>query len=206
MSKTARPLHEAEAISTALVADLEPFCVRIAVAGSIRRRKEMVGDIEIVVIPRYEPVGLFGDMQANALWAHLHDAGDRYRFVKGDKPDGRYYQLTLPAHDDLQLDLFLAQPDNWGWILLMRTGSAAFSAGVLGEWKRRRGSGKDQPGSIDGRLVDHAGQVVPTPDEETVFALVGRAAIPPEGRGDGTGMSGPSTPATRSPVSLRATT
>lgn len=184
MSKTARPLAEVEAIAAEIVADLEPVCARVAVAGSIRRRKEMVGDIEIVVIPRYEPVGLFGDMQANALWAHLHDAGERYRFVKGDKSDGRYYQLALPAHDDLQLDLFLAQPDNWGWILLMRTGSATFSAGVLGEWKRRRGLGKDQPGSIDGRLVDRAGQGILTPDEETVFALVGRAAIPPEGRTD----------------------
>lgn len=184
MSKTMRPLAEVESIASAIVADLEPFCTRIAPAGSIRRRKETVGDIEIVAIPRYEPAGLFGDRQANALWAHLHDANGRYRFTKGDKPDGRYYQLVLPAHDDLQLDLFLAQPDNWGWILLMRTGSADFSAGVLTEWKRRRGFGKDQPGSVDGRLVDRAGSVVPTPDEETVFALVGRVPIPPEHRTD----------------------
>ncbi len=191
MSKTARPLHEAEAISTAIVADLEPFCARIAVAGSIRRRKEMVGDIELVAIPRYEPVGLFGDMQANALWAHLHDAGDRYRFVKGDKPDGRYYQLTLPAHDDLQLDLFLARHDNWGWILLMRTGpggnghnGGGFSGSVLAAWKKRQGLGRDRDGGKDGRLVDRTGQGVPTPEEEDVFALIGRAPIPPERRTD----------------------
>ncbi len=54
-----RPLAEGEAIASALVADLEPYCARIQVAGSIRRRKEMVGDIEIVAIPRYEPDGLF---------------------------------------------------------------------------------------------------------------------------------------------------
>ncbi len=46
MSKTARPLAEAEAIASAIVADLDPFCMRIATAGSIRRRKEMVGDEE----------------------------------------------------------------------------------------------------------------------------------------------------------------
>jgi len=184
MSKTARPLAEAKVIATEIVADLELYCACIQVAGSIRRRKEMIGDIEIVAIPRYEPAGLFGDQQANTLWAHLHDVDGRYRFTKGDKPDGRYYQLTLPAHDDLQLDLFLAQPDNWGYILLMRTGSAAFSAGVLGEWKRRQGWGKDQAGSVDGRLVDHTGNAVPTPEEDDVFALIGRAPIPPTQRTD----------------------
>ncbi len=189
MSKTARPLRAAEAIAAAIVADLEPFCERIQVAGSIRRRKETVGDIEIVAIPRYEPAGLFGDLlddplQVNALWAHLHDASDRYRFVLGDNPNGRYHRLVLPAHDGLQLDLFLAQPDNWGWILLMRTGSKDFSASVLTEWKRRQGFGEARPGSVDGRLVDRTGNVVPTPDEETVFVLLGRAVIPPEHRTD----------------------
>jgi len=173
------PLAEATGIARVIAEDLAPYCDRIEVAGSVRRRKAVVSDIEIVAIPRYEPAGLFGDRRANALWEHLH-ADTRYRFVQGDSPEGRYYKLRLPAHDDLQLDLFLAQPDNWGWILLMRTGTAAFSAGVLGEWKRRRGLGKDQPGSIDGRLVDRTGQVVPTPEEDTVFALVGRAVIPPE--------------------------
>ena len=137
MSKTQRPLPDAERIAAAIVADLAPSCARIQVAGSVRRRKEVVGDIEIVAIPRYAPAGLFGDCTANLLWEHLR-ASDAYRFTKGDHPAGRYYQLTLAMYAGVQLDLFLAQPDNWGPTLLLRTGSAAFSTAMLERWKRRQ--------------------------------------------------------------------
>ena len=135
----------------------------------------------MVAIPRYAPAGLFSDCTANLLWAHLH-ASDAYRFTKGDHANGRYYQLTLPRDAGVQLDLFLAQPDNWGLTLLVRTGSAAFSTGMLARWKRRQGLGRAQPGSVDGRLVTRDGRVVPTPEEETVFQLLGMQPVPPERR------------------------
>jgi hypothetical protein len=47
---------------------------------------------------------------------------DAHRFTKGDRAGGRYYQLIRPMHAGMQLDLFLAQPDNWGLTLLVRTG------------------------------------------------------------------------------------
>jgi hypothetical protein len=107
VSKTQRPLPDAERIAAAIVADLAPFCARIQVAGSVRRHKEVVGDIELVAIPHYAPAGLFGDGTANLLWEHLH-ASDAYRFTKGDHAPGRYYQLALSAHPGLQFNLFLA--------------------------------------------------------------------------------------------------
>lgn len=181
MGKTRRPLDEAECIASVLVADLAPFCARIEVAGSVRRRKEMVGDVELVAIPRYEPAGLFGDCAANALWEHLH-ADRAYRFTKGDRPDGRYYQLALPAHGGVQVDLFLARPDNWGLTLLVRTGSAHFSAAILARWKRLQGIGRDGQGSVDGRLVTRDGRAIPTPEEDTVFRLLGMQPVAPERR------------------------
>jgi DNA polymerase/3'-5' exonuclease PolX len=60
VGKTHRPLPDAERIVAAIVADLAPSCARIQVTGSVRRRKEVVGDIEMVAIPRYAPAGLFG--------------------------------------------------------------------------------------------------------------------------------------------------
>src|SRR5437763_6041776 len=132
----------------------------------------------MVAIPRYVPAGLFGDCTANLLWEHLH-ATDAYRFTKGDHAKVRYYQLTLPRHAGVQLALFLAQPDNWGLTLLVRTGSAAFSTALLARWKRRQGLGRDQPGSVDGRLVTGDGRAVPTPEGETVFPLSGRQPGPP---------------------------
>jgi hypothetical protein len=76
--------------------DLAPCCARIQVAGSVRRRKEVVGDIEVVAIPRYVPAGLFGDCTANLLWEHLH-ASDAYRFTKGDHANGRYVNSASPG-------------------------------------------------------------------------------------------------------------
>lgn len=181
MGKAQWPLAEAERIASAIIADLLPVCTRIQVAGSVRRRKELVGDIELVAIPRYEPAGLFGDREQSALWAHLHGR-DTYRFTKGDHSQGRYHQLALPAYGGLQLDLFLAQPENWGLTLLVRTGSAEFSAGILARWKRVQGIGRAQPGSVDGRLVTRDGRVVPTPEEETIFRLLGMAPVAAERR------------------------
>jgi len=181
MGKVRRPLADTERIAATIVADLAPVCMRIEVAGSVRRGKDVVGDIELVVIPRYEPTGLFGDRTTNALWTHLH-ASDAYRFLKGDNPDGRYYQLALSTHDDLQVDLFLARPDNWGLTLLVRTGSAAFSTSILARWKKIQGIGWEQPGSVDGRLVDRTGRAIPTPEEDTVFALVGMRPVDPTHR------------------------
>jgi DNA polymerase/3'-5' exonuclease PolX len=107
---------------------------------------------------------------------------DAYRFTKGDRAAGRYYQLALPGHAGVQLDLFVAQPDSGGLTLLVRTGSAAFSTALLARWKRRQGIGRDQPGSVDGRLMTRNGRVVPTPEEETVFQLLGMQPVPPERR------------------------
>lgn len=184
MSKSKRPLHVAEAIAAEILADLAPHCTRISVAGSVRRRKAEVGDLELVAIPGQALGGLFGDMPTNALHAHL-SASNRYRFLKGDNPEGRYYQLAVPAYADLQVDLFLAEADNWGLILLVRTGSAEFSTAVLARWKRRQGIGPEQAGSVGGRLVRRDGEVVPTPDEETIFTLLGVPFIPPEQRHEG---------------------
>jgi hypothetical protein len=70
----------------------------------------VVGDIDVVAIPCHVPAGLFGDCTANLLRERLH-ASDAYRFTK-DHPAGRDYHLALPMHAGVQLDLFLAQPDN----------------------------------------------------------------------------------------------
>ena len=82
----------------------------------------------------------------------------------------------------MQRDLFLAPPNNWGLTLLARTGSAAFSTAMLARCKRRHGIGREQPGSVDGRLVTRDGRVVPTLEEETVFQLLGLQPVPPERR------------------------
>jgi DNA polymerase/3'-5' exonuclease PolX len=55
------PLARAVSIAETTQAALAPHCERIAIAGSVRRRKAFVGDLELVCIPRQLATGLFGD-------------------------------------------------------------------------------------------------------------------------------------------------
>lgn len=178
----AMPLAGAQQHAAALVANLAPACARIAVAGSIRRECATCSDIELVAIPRFVPAGLFGDQRANALWTHLTESPD-YVFLKGNNPDGRYFQVDVHG---VVVDIFTAQGGNYGWCLLMRTGSSAFSQSVLTEWKRLKGIRRDQQGSKDGYLVDRFGRRFETPDEQDVFDLISRRFIAPRDRVDGT--------------------
>ena len=57
-------LQKAKAIAEELKALLEPVCQRVEIAGSIRRQKPEVGDIELLVIPKHG--GLAGE---SSLWA-----------------------------------------------------------------------------------------------------------------------------------------
>lgn len=69
-------LPVAQSWAEALVAHLRPHCTRIHIAGSIRRQKEWVKDIEIVCIPKYREMtaaayesSLFSDTQVQTVEA-----------------------------------------------------------------------------------------------------------------------------------------
>jgi len=100
-------------------------------------------------------------------------------------PDGRYDQLALAAYPDLQGDLFLAEADNWGLILPVRTSSAEFSTAVLARWKRRQVISPERAGGVGSQLVRRDGVVAPTPEEATVFELLGVPWVAPEQRHGG---------------------
>jgi len=66
----------------------------------------------------------------------------------------------------------------WGLTLLVRTGTAAFSAGVLARRKRRT---RQCPGA-GGQQRGQDGVVRELPDEATTFGLLGLPFTPPEQR------------------------
>lgn len=121
-------LEKAKAIAEELVKQLAPHCIRIEIAGSIRREKPEVKDIEIVAIPKPYEVGLFESGIASVV--------SSWQKVKGELPCKYTQRLItrLPAVDfvgEIKLDLFFARPENWGLILAIRTGSAEYSHQVL---------------------------------------------------------------------------
>lgn len=142
---------------------LAPHCERIEIAGSIRRKKNEVKDIEIVAIPKPYETGLFESGIATVV--------NQWQKVKGELPC-KYTQRLLP--EGIKLDLFFAQRDNWGLIFAIRTGSAEYSHKVLAtEWVKRGYT------SIDGYLCNN-GHPIPILEEEDLFKRIGVSFIPPE--------------------------
>lgn len=118
---------------------LAPHCERIEIAGSIRRKQSTVKDIEIVCIPKQiempGQIDLFGITSPIMVRdPEFRKEIDSYRFVKG-KSTGKHMQRTTADH--AVIDLFVAEPDNWGYILLLRTGSKEFNINMINSMKKR---------------------------------------------------------------------
>jgi DNA polymerase/3'-5' exonuclease PolX len=126
---------------------LLPFCEKINIAGSIRRQKQEVKDIEIVCLPRhtegaqasmFETVAVEKVISTNFV-AIVKTLG---KVIKG-KPDGRYMQIELPQR--VNLDLFMPDPVDYYRQLVIRTGSADYVARTIATaWKRKGWCGSDQ--------------------------------------------------------------
>lgn len=195
------PLGQARLWANELVRAMEPYCEKIRVAGSIRRECATVKDIEIVCTPKLRTVSvlqqtLFGETEPertyeiNELhsWATNNDLPLDLQWIKPGtseisiwsiKSTGKYWRGYLPAHD-MKVDVFIATPENLGAILLIRTGSAEFSQGVMEHAKRI-----SRP-CCDGQFTS-SGIPRVTPTEQDVFELLGLRYVAPlqrRGRGD----------------------
>ena len=152
------PYAEAHPIALAVLEQLRPHCVRIEIAGSIRRKKAMVGDIEIVAIPKPYSTGMFEDGLAAVV--------NKWEKVKGEMIYGKvkYTQRILP--EGIKLDLFFAVEENWGSIFAIRTGSAEYSKMLALRWTQR---GFNSEGGYPSRN----GERVEIREEADLFKLVG---------------------------------
>lgn len=154
--------QEAEKIALKYFELLKPFCERIAVAGSIRRKKSEVKDIEIVCIPQ-DLIGFAAEV-------------NKLEKVKGE-PTGKYTQRILP--EGIKLDLFICERDNWGNIFLIRTGNWQFSKQIM---IRALREGFKQR---DGYLWD-GGKMLECREEENIFKILKLDFILPENRNNET--------------------
>ena len=126
-------LKEARNIAGLIIADLDKYCERIEIAGSVRRGKAEVKDIEIVAMPRlrYEPQLLDVIVEIDAL-----DGYPWRSLGKVIKNGPKYKQLELHAAE-INLDLFIVTPpEQWGVIMVIRTGPAEFSQWCVTQRKK----------------------------------------------------------------------
>ncbi len=172
---TRLPLSIAEGLASNLMAMLLPFIDRLAVAGSVRRRKADVGDIEIVCIPRAE-FNLLGESYRTdmKIEAAIYEAG--FKFIKNGE---RFKQFDMGP---CKVDLFITTPECWGMIYTIRTGSAEFSHRLV--TPKSMGGLLPSDMQVENGRIKHrgTGQLYATPEEEDVFSVIGLEYIPPEMR------------------------
>jgi DNA polymerase/3'-5' exonuclease PolX len=158
------PLADAERIAVGVMLQLEPHCEVISLAGSIRRQRPTIGDIEIVCVPR--PYG------ASPLFCSgLATVVNQWEKVRGELPC-KYTQRILP--EGIRLDLFMVHLDGFGLQRAIRTGSADWCRTVLAPAWVRAGY------HSEGGLLRRAdGTVVPVPTEPELFRLIGLPWVHP---------------------------
>jgi len=162
-------LQEAKAIAEKIREDLLPHCYRCEIAGSVRRKKHEVKDIEIVIIPKPYETGLFTSGIAAII--------GQWQKVKGELgPECRYTQRIHPG--GIKIDIFFARPENWGLIFAIRTGSSEYSRVELAcRWVARGYH------SRNGMLESgNSHEVIELREEEDLFKLLGITFIKPENR------------------------
>jgi len=169
------PWSEANAIAEDIVAQLAPHCSQIDIAGSLRRRRPTIGDIEIVCLPLpYESTPLFRSGFALVV--------EQFEKIKGEMPC-RYTQRILPS--GMKLDLFMPDPNGYGLQLAIRTGSAEWSHKRLATaWVR---AGFRSEGGLLRRVlntegIQSLGPVVPCRTERELFDRIGLKWADPEDR------------------------
>jgi len=173
-------LEKAVGIAGRVVQELSPHCERIEVAGSIRRKRPFVHDIDLVCIP-----------SSGAFVTALQSLGQLK--VGGQK----VLRVNLP--EMISLDVYVATPSTWATLLLIRTGSAKHNVRLcsLAKSKGMRlhadGSGlfaiTTRPvlpyqESMNNLLAidDEVGERIAGDTEESIFAALGRPYKRPEER------------------------
>lgn len=153
-------LEEAKKIADEVVAHLSPFCKRIEVAGSIRRKRPIVGDVDIVLIP-------------SDLW----NINREILALGPVKMSGMKIQ-RVESYKGIPIDIYFATDESWATLLLIRIGSKENNIRLCSlakkRWWRLAANG-------DG-LFNEKGERIAGDTEASIFEALGLAYQPPEAR------------------------
>lgn len=167
----------AKKIAEKYQAMLSPFCLRCEIAGSVRRRKPVCGDIELVCIPRDDDFNLF--VESSGRDQGFLSAVNSLHKIKGE-PSGRYTQRLLPEEingEQVKLDIFMTSEKGWGYIFAIRTGSDAFSKRLASQW-----SALGYRGNGDHLIEKSSGKPAFFKEEGDLFRFLQMDFVDPEKR------------------------
>lgn len=186
------PLLVGEVVAAVLKMEMEggfthPSVVeRCMVVGSVRRKKEYVGDVELLYIPKFGPID-----NPNELFPTTENLADvmlerlmqtdmlEHRLNKlGNSSWGDKIKMALYGTEKIPLDLFACTPETWICNVVCRTGSKDTNmqiaqAALKRGWKwKSTGEGFEKDGKI----------VYRPKTERDVFEAVGLTCLEPENR------------------------
>jgi DNA polymerase/3'-5' exonuclease PolX len=114
-------LREAEKTAAQVKATVEALCELLEVAGSIRRQKSRVHDIDFVVVAKSD-----GD------WQRINDKLKQLK-AKPNCSGNSVIKAFVPCETGFfQVDFYRAKPSTFGVLLLVRTGSADHNIWLAG--------------------------------------------------------------------------
>lgn len=184
-SKTKFPRQTGLRVARDLTVYLAPHCERIIVAGSLRRLKREVGDVEIVFIPRYvqERDGLFDVRQVSQADRALQRLLDEAVITKrrnslGSEIWGEKNKLARHTATGMPVDFFSATAETWCNYLVCRTGSAETNTRICMAAQRK--GWKWHP--YGSGFTDERGRLVRVESEADVFRLAGLEYLGPKDR------------------------
>lgn len=174
------------AVARELVKELEPHCHRLIVAGSLRRKKADVGDVEIVFVPRMDKVKIdllrIGEISlADLSIERLLRAGKitKRKGITGRDAWGEKNKLAVHCGSGIPVDFFATSEGCWYNYLVCRTGPADLNR-MIADGARDRGM-RWHPYGV-GFEVLATGQHIAMDSEEAVFEMVGLPFLSPEER------------------------
>lgn len=164
-------LRAAQSLALRIQAELAPLCERIEIAGSIRRARPVVNDVDLVILPR---PGRLAEIKARCeRRCAVVTSGEQNYIVR--LPGGM--QLDIFFARPPRKDLLQTEPGNFGTLLLCRTGSREHNIWLVGHAKARGMTWAPYRGVLDGD-----GYVVAAETEAEIFEALGLEFIAPEQR------------------------
>ncbi len=156
-------LNVALTTATEIVGALKPHTDRVAYAGSLRRWRETIGDVDILATAGDE--------------ASAERIMNAFRTLSGDVIVSGPTKTSIRVSGRLQADLRVVKPECWGAALQYFTGSVAHNVAVRAI-AVRRGLKLSEYGLFrDGELIASA-------TEDEVYAALGLEWVPPPLRED----------------------
>lgn len=165
-------LREVEPLTLKVLQVVEPFCDRVEVAGSFRRLRTVVNDLDIVV--QSKPVSLCWVNMLKALRKEFKALTEK----QGDKMATLYVPFACSkGQGHVQVDFYHAEAGNWGILLLVRTGSKEHNVKLCNLAIQKGLSLQYSVG-----LTNKKGQIVAGRTEEGVFQALGLPFVAPNER------------------------